>query len=136
MLRQAPHLTHPLPTILPCYQWWEVPFYWVGLKFYDAIAAMGHGSLYLSKYYSSAEARRLFPTLSPLRADKKPLRGAIVYFDGQMNDARVNVSVALTAALYGAAVAESYGGHWTLEEFKKWKGQWSKSKRPPNWRRV
>ncbi|GJQ12781.1 hypothetical protein GpartN1_g4572.t1 [Galdieria partita] len=105
MLKQAPHLTHPLPTILPCYQWWEVPFYWIGLKFYDAIAAVGHGSLYLSKHYSSVEARRLFPTLSPLRADKKPLRGAIVYFDGQMNDARVNISVALTAALYGAAVA-------------------------------
>eukprot|EP00871_Galdieria_phlegrea_P000687 jgi/Galph1/1619/GphlegSOOS_G306.1 len=104
MLQQAPHLTHPLPTILPCYEWWEVPFYWVGLKCYDIIAALGHGSLYLSKYYSSGEARRLFPTLSPIRADKKPLRGGIVYFDGQMNDSRVNVSVALTAALYGAAV--------------------------------
>jgi len=31
MLAQAPHLTRPLPTILPCYKLWEVPFYRAGL---------------------------------------------------------------------------------------------------------
>lgn len=31
MLSQAPHLTRPLPTILPCYKLWEVPFYRAGL---------------------------------------------------------------------------------------------------------
>jgi len=27
MLAQAPHLTRPLPTILPCCKLWEVPFF-------------------------------------------------------------------------------------------------------------
>nr|CAD7437885.1 unnamed protein product [Timema bartmani] len=38
-----------------------------------------------------------------LRGDK--LRGAIVYYDGQMDDARMNLAVALTATRHGATVA-------------------------------
>jgi len=37
--------------------------------------------------------------------DGKQLRGTIVYYDGQMNDARFATSLALTAAMHGAAVA-------------------------------
>jgi glycerol-3-phosphate dehydrogenase len=32
------------------------------------------------------------------------MKGTVVYYDGQMNDARLNVGLALTAALAGAAV--------------------------------
>lgn len=105
MLQQAPHLTDPLPTLLPCYKIWEVPFYWVGLKAYDFVALVGNGLLYMSKYMSAAEAMRQFPTLSHTSFDGEKLRGSIMYYDGQMDDARFNVSLALTAALYGAAVA-------------------------------
>ena len=104
MLKQAPHLTQPLPTLLPCYKLWEVPFYWFGLKAYDLIAAAGNGLLYMSKYVSANEAMRQFPTLSKSSGGQK-LRGSIMYYDGQMDDARFNVSVAVTAAMYGAAVA-------------------------------
>jgi glycerol-3-phosphate dehydrogenase len=38
LLENAPHLTATLPILMPCYQWWEVPFYWAGLKAYDLIA--------------------------------------------------------------------------------------------------
>jgi hypothetical protein len=38
LLDNAPHLTGTLPILMPCYQWWEVPFYWAGLKAYDLIA--------------------------------------------------------------------------------------------------
>ncbi len=38
-----------------------------------------------------------------LRKDK--LCGAIVYYDGQHNDARMNIAIALTAARLGATVA-------------------------------
>lgn len=105
MLSQAPHLTAPLPTLLPCYKLWEVPFYWVGLKAYDLVAAFGHGLLYMSKFVSAAEAMRQFPTISHKSFDGERLRGSIMYYDGQMDDARFNVGVALTATLYGAAVA-------------------------------
>lgn len=104
MLKQAPHLTHPLPTLLPCYKFWEVPFYWVGLKAYDLVAALGNGLLYVSKFISAKEAMRQFPTLSQTSQGQK-LRGSIMYYDGQMDDARFNVSVAITSALFGAAVA-------------------------------
>lgn len=104
MLHQAPHLTHPLPTLLPCYKIWEVPFYWIGLKAYDLVAAAGNGLLYVSKYVSAKEALRQFPTLSKTSGGQK-LRGSIMYYDGQMDDARFNVSVAITAAMYGATVA-------------------------------
>lgn len=104
MLAQAPHLTHPLPTILPCYKLWEVPFYWLGLKAYDFVAFCGSGLLYMSKFVQASEALRLFPTLSRESGGQR-LRGSIVYYDGQMDDARFNVSAAVTAALYGAAIA-------------------------------
>jgi hypothetical protein len=38
LLDSAPHLTATLPILMPCYAWWEVPFYWAGLKAYDVIA--------------------------------------------------------------------------------------------------
>ena len=41
-----------------------------------------------------------FPSLR-----SKGLCGAIVYYDGQMNDARLNLTIALTAAQRGAAIA-------------------------------
>jgi glycerol-3-phosphate dehydrogenase len=106
MLRQAPHLTQPLPTILPCYKWWEIPFYWAGLKAYDFLAIAGNGALYMSKFLSAAEARRQFPTLSARRGrDGATLKGSIVYYDGQMDDARFNVTLAVTAALHGSVIA-------------------------------
>mmetsp|Transcript_15136 Transcript_15136/g.30738 ORF Transcript_15136/g.30738 Transcript_15136/m.30738 type:complete len:626 (-) Transcript_15136:3382-5259(-) len=104
MLNQAPHLTLPLPTILPCYKFWEVPFYWIGLKAYDFVAFAGNGVLHMSKFVSAGEARRLFPTLAESSLGRH-LRGSIVYYDGQMNDSRFCVSLALTAALHGALVA-------------------------------
>jgi glycerol-3-phosphate dehydrogenase len=38
LLDNAPHLTSTLPILMPCYKWWEVPFYWAGLKTYDLIS--------------------------------------------------------------------------------------------------
>ncbi|CAN8074572.1 unnamed protein product [Agarophyton chilense] len=104
MLHQAPHLSAPLPTLLPCYKIWEVPFYWIGLKAYDIVAALGNGLLYMSKFVSASEAMRQFPTLNMYSQGQK-LRGSIMYYDGQMDDARFNVGLAITSALYGAAVA-------------------------------
>lgn len=104
MLYQAPHLAQPFPTLLPCYKFWEVPFYWTGLKVYDLVASLGQGFLYLSKFVTASEALRLFPTLAKASNGQR-LCGAIMYYDGQMDDSRYNLSVALTSALHGAAVA-------------------------------
>ena len=28
LLANAPHLTSELPIMMPCYRWWEVPYFW------------------------------------------------------------------------------------------------------------
>jgi glycerol-3-phosphate dehydrogenase len=105
MLVAAPHLSNPLPTLTPCYAWWEVPYYWAGLKAYDLVA--GAAGLTWSRFVTATAAHKLFPPLAGVRsgdAQQAELKGGIVYFDGQMDDARINVALATTASLAGATV--------------------------------
>jgi glycerol-3-phosphate dehydrogenase len=85
----------------PCFDWFEVIYFWAGLKMYDLVA--GPRLLHLSRYYSAKESAELFPTLA-IKGKDRNLRGTVVYYDGQMNDSRVNVALACTAALTGAAI--------------------------------
>ncbi|OIW16959.1 hypothetical protein TanjilG_32826 [Lupinus angustifolius] len=101
VIDNAPHLCHALPCMTPCFSWFEVVYYWMGLKMYDLIA--GRQLLHFSRYYSSKQAGELFPTLAN-KVNDRDLRGTVVYYDGQMNDARLNVGLACTASLAGAAV--------------------------------
>ncbi|XP_026157838.1 glycerol-3-phosphate dehydrogenase, mitochondrial isoform X2 [Mastacembelus armatus] len=98
LLEIAPHLSAPLPIMLPVYKWWQLPYYWAGIKMYDLVA--GIQCLKSSYVLSKTKALELFPMLK-----KDKLVGAIVYYDGQHNDARMNLAIALTAARHGAAVA-------------------------------
>lgn len=78
--------------------YWQVPYFWFGIKVYDLVA---FGRTLKSSYVlSKKNALELFPML---KGDR--LRGAIVYYDGQMDDARLNLIIALTATRYGATVA-------------------------------
>ncbi|XP_050308415.1 glycerol-3-phosphate dehydrogenase, mitochondrial isoform X1 [Anthonomus grandis grandis] len=98
MLEQAPHLAHPLPIMLPVYTWWQVPYFWFGIKMYDLVA--GGKTLKSSYYLSKKNALELFPMLKG-----NALCGGIVYYDGQQDDARMNLAIAITAARMGATVA-------------------------------
>ncbi|MCI4375921.1 hypothetical protein PGIGA_G00114970 [Pangasianodon gigas] len=98
LLEIAPHLSAPLPIMLPVYKWWQLPYYWAGIKMYDLVA--GTQCLKSSYILSKSKALELFPMLK-----KDKLVGAIVYYDGQHNDSRMNLAIALTAARYGAAIA-------------------------------
>ncbi|GAX74717.1 hypothetical protein CEUSTIGMA_g2165.t1 [Chlamydomonas eustigma] len=102
-LRNASYLAHPLPILTPCYQWWEVPYYWAGLKAYDLVA--GSTNLIMSKFIGATESLSLLPTLaakSPINGS--PLKGSVLYYDGQFDDSRMNVVLACSAAAAGAAV--------------------------------
>ncbi|KAJ1403121.1 hypothetical protein SESBI_27528 [Sesbania bispinosa] len=101
VIDNAPHLCNALPCMTPCFNWFEVVYYWAGLKMYDLVA--GRQLLHLSRYYSTKESVELFPTLAR-KGNDRSLRGTVVYYDGQMNDSRLNVGLACTAALAGAAV--------------------------------
>uniref|UniRef100_A0A2P2K4Y3 Glycerol-3-phosphate dehydrogenase n=3 Tax=Rhizophora mucronata TaxID=61149 RepID=A0A2P2K4Y3_RHIMU len=101
VIDNAPYMCHALPCMTPCFDWFEVVYYWMGLKLYDLVA--GPRLLHLSRYYSLQESVELFPTLAKKGKDRN-LKGTVVYYDGQMNDSRLNVGLACTAALAGAAV--------------------------------
>uniref|UniRef100_A0A5B7B378 Glycerol-3-phosphate dehydrogenase n=1 Tax=Davidia involucrata TaxID=16924 RepID=A0A5B7B378_DAVIN len=101
LIENAPHLCHALPCMTPCFSWFEAVYYWMGLKLYDLVA--GPRLLHLSRYYSAQESVELFPTLARKGKDRS-LTGTVVYYDGQMNDSRVNVGLACTAVIAGAAV--------------------------------
>ena len=98
LLRIAPHLTHWLPLFTPLYRSYQLPYYWTGLKLYDALAGTAGGIP--SRFVSSRAARARFPQIKT-----EGLRGGVLYRDGQFDDARMNVSLALTAIDQGAAVA-------------------------------
>ncbi|XP_061571399.1 glycerol-3-phosphate dehydrogenase, mitochondrial isoform X2 [Cololabis saira] len=98
LLEIAPHLSAPLPIMLPVYKWWQLPYFWAGIKMYDLVA--GIHCLKSSYVLSKAKALEHFPMLN-----RDKLVGAIVYYDGQHNDARMNLAIALSAARHGAAVS-------------------------------
>ena len=99
LLRQnAPHLVHDLAFVVPNYSWWEAPFYGIGLKLYDLLAGKyGFGP---SRLLSREETLAQLPALEP-----EELRGGVVYYDGQFDDARLLVHLAMTAADHGATIA-------------------------------
>ncbi|GMH07894.1 hypothetical protein Nepgr_009734 [Nepenthes gracilis] len=101
VINNAPHLCHSLPCMTPCFDWFEVVYYWMGLKLYDTVA--GRHLLHLSRYYTTKESIELFPTLA-IKGKGRSLKGTVVYYDGQMNDSRLNVGLACTAALAGASL--------------------------------
>ena len=129
LLHNAPHLSHVLMIATPCYEWYEVPYYWAGMKAYDIVAGMS--ALTFSSFATSSRTIMEFPTVAKRKVliddeeearkirerddvDEilsteeptmgKSLKGSILYSDGQFDDARLNVALAVTAAHAGAVV--------------------------------
>ncbi|KAF4271520.1 hypothetical protein KXX16_004113 [Aspergillus fumigatus] len=96
-LNTAPHLSSWLPIMVPVQKWWQAPYFWAGTKAYDWLA--GSEGIESSYFLTKSKAIDAFPML---RRDN--LIGAMVYYDGAHNDSRMNVSLAMTAALYGSTV--------------------------------
>ena len=97
LLQNAPHLVHDLPFIVPNYEWWEAPFYGVGLKLYQLLAGKyGFGK---SRLLSREETLERLPTLKT-----DGLRGGAIYYDGQFDDARLLIHMVFTAFEHGATL--------------------------------
>ncbi|KAK9459181.1 FAD dependent oxidoreductase-domain-containing protein [Lipomyces oligophaga] len=96
-LKIAPHLSFPLPIMIPIYQWWQVPYFWAGTKMYDLIA--GKENMASSYFMGRSRTVDAFPLVR-----SENLKGALVYYDGSHNDSRMNAAVALTAVEQGAVV--------------------------------
>src|SRR5882762_1611644 len=97
LLQNAPHLVWDLAFVVPNYDWWEAPFYGLGLKLYQLLAGKyGSGT---SRILSREETLRHLPTLKT-----DGLRGGAVYYDGQFDDARLLIHMVATAFEQGAAL--------------------------------
>ncbi|EAL22149.1 hypothetical protein CNBC2870 [Cryptococcus deneoformans B-3501A] len=97
-LETAPHLSHMLPILLPIYTWWQLPYYYAGCKLYDFLA--GKENMESAYWMGKGKALEAFPMLK-----KDGLVGGVVYYDGQHNDSRMNISLVMTAVQHGAVVA-------------------------------
>ncbi|MCK0130036.1 glycerol-3-phosphate dehydrogenase/oxidase [Flavobacteriaceae bacterium F08102] len=97
LFRNAPHLVHNQSFIIPNYSWWDSLFYTVGLKLYDFLA--GKLSLGKSSRISREYTLRRLTTLK-----ENHLKGGVVYFDGQFDDARLALNLAQTGIEKGATI--------------------------------
>jgi glycerol-3-phosphate dehydrogenase len=97
LLQNAPHLVRDLAFVVPNYDWWEAPFYGLGLKLYQLLAGKyGFGT---SRILTREETLEHLPTLKT-----EGLRGGAVYYDGQFDDARLLIHMVVTAFERGAAL--------------------------------
>lgn len=101
LIKNAPHLVHHQSFIVPVYDWWSGPFYGIGLKVYDLMA--GKLGLGPSHILSRNETLERIPTL-----ESKDLRGGIIYYDGQFDDARLAINLAQTAWEQGAVLVNYF----------------------------
>lgn len=96
LLRNAPHLTRPLALLTPCVNAFEAAYLTIGLKLYDWLA--GSRGLHPSRWLSRRAALRRIPELNAR------LHSAVLYFDGQLDDARYALALVQSAAAAGAVV--------------------------------
>jgi glycerol-3-phosphate dehydrogenase len=97
--RIAPHLAQPLAFIFPTYPGTDWPLWQmrIGVKFYDLLCS--GRNLGKSSGMSRDETLRAIPQLNP-----KGLTGAVRYFDGFTNDARLVLDTLRSAGGHGATV--------------------------------
>ena len=97
MKQNAPHLVRDMSFVIPIYSWWNGPFYSVGLKIYDMMA--GDLGLGKSQWLSKKQTTDMIQNVN-----QGELRGGVVYHDGQFDDARMAISLALTSDSLGASL--------------------------------
>jgi len=111
MLKNAPHLTSNQEFVIPVYTWWDVFFYTVGLKFYDLLA----GRLSMGKSYFISRSRTL-ERLPLLKAEG--LKGGVVYHDGQFDDSRMAIALAMAAVEKGGTLLNYFKVNSLLKDEK------------------
>ncbi|MEZ5646403.1 MAG: glycerol-3-phosphate dehydrogenase/oxidase [Burkholderiaceae bacterium] len=97
VLSVAPHLAQPLPFVMPSYAWWQTPFYGIGLKLYDLMA--GQAGLGSTEFLDRQATLRALPGVCD-----RELKGGVLYWDGQFDDARLALALARSAEAAGARV--------------------------------
>jgi glycerol-3-phosphate dehydrogenase len=103
VLENAPHLVRVLPFLVPVLETGGrvdrklAPVLGSALWMYDLTGGLRIGKIHHKVTVDEAMAQ--FPTL-----DRSRLAGAYIYYDAQADDARLTLTIARTAAKYGAAL--------------------------------
>jgi glycerol-3-phosphate dehydrogenase len=97
LLKNAPHLVSMQPFVIPNYTWWGELLYGIGLKIYDWMAWRYRFPK------TSLLPRRAVEFLLP-NLESKGLRGGVLYYDGQFDDARLAINLAQTCATRGGVL--------------------------------
>jgi glycerol-3-phosphate dehydrogenase len=95
--RNAPHVVHELALVVPSYSRWTTAVYGVGLWAYNLLS--GRQKFGPTHRLSKADTLARVPTLNT-----NGLRGGVIYYDGQFDDARLLINMVATAAEQGATV--------------------------------
>jgi glycerol-3-phosphate dehydrogenase len=101
LTRIAPHLVKPVSFLYPLtHRIWERPYVSAGMTLYDSMG--GARSVPRHRHFTRGGALRKVPALK-----RDSLTGALMYYDAQADDARHTLTVARTAATYGATILNS-----------------------------
>jgi glycerol-3-phosphate dehydrogenase len=103
LTRLAPHLVRPVSFLYPLTRrGWERPYVGAGLALYDGMAMLGKYDMGVPRHrhLSRRQVARIAPDFK-----SDALAGAIRYWDCQVDDARLVLALARTAAGHGAHVA-------------------------------
>lgn len=97
VFKNAPHVSFVQSFVIPCYSIIEKLKYGIGLKLYDWMA----GKLRIGKsvILNKKSVQERIP-----KVKTTGLKGGVLYFDGQFDDARLAINLAQTATDYGAVV--------------------------------
>lgn len=98
VLKNAPHLARPLALMTPVSSWLEGLYFKIGLQLYDTFAT--NDTLPKSKWLNKREVMAKIPTL-----DSKKLHSGVLYYDGQLDDARYCLALVQSASEAGAVAA-------------------------------
>ncbi|WP_460606616.1 glycerol-3-phosphate dehydrogenase/oxidase [Jatrophihabitans fulvus] len=111
--RLCPHLAKPVPLIYPLENWFDRAYVGMGIGVYDVMGG-GRGVPHHMKHMGKRATMASFPS-----GKGTAIRGAIRFYEGQVDDARHTMMLARTAAHFGAYCANSTRAVGFLREGEK-----------------
>lgn len=97
MMKNAPHVARKQSFIIPIYSYRDMLKYGAGLTIYDLMA--GRLRIGKSKWISKTSIGKKLPTFT-----QKNLKGGVIYYDGQFDDARLALNIAQTCTELGGCI--------------------------------
>ncbi len=99
----SPHLVRTISFMIPLTRrFWQRIYFGAGVLLYDLLARTGKHPLAFHRHLGRKATLKLAPALK-----RSSIRGAIIYQDAQIDDARHTLAIARTAAHHGAAIVTS-----------------------------